>query len=121
MDANDLKSIQTDAVARKNEENRRREIAERQRLAAKRQAIMDRSTELFEDVLPHLKEEAEKGYSHYHYSYGDSQENFWLAEAVAEEARKRGFKTKFDSSESDMGDSSAPCRVTFRWVDISWS
>lgn len=120
-DADDIRRISDEAISRKEVEDRQRKLREQQSKEARRLAVMSRAAELFEAILVEITKLANKGSKSHNHNYNaDYEKDRWQAEAIADEAKGRGFKVRFKSQEANMGDSSAPGWTTFYWLEISW-
>lgn len=120
-EVNEIRRIQYEAVSKRERKEKSRKQREQKEKEAQRAHVMSQASHLFDEILPLIELEAKQGNSSYHHSYdGDFQQARFVAEAIADEAEKRGFRAEFKQERSNMGDSAAPGWTTFYWLDISW-
>lgn len=119
--AAEMRSLQSQVLARKDNEDRLRRVQEAKDQAAKRAKVEAQAQELFAPILEDIRKAATSGQSNYNYHfsrYGDDE--IMKAQVIGIEAEKQGFTAIFKQEDHDMGDFAAPCHTTLYWLEIRW-
>jgi nucleotidyltransferase/DNA polymerase involved in DNA repair len=113
--------------AKQREELARQELEKERREELTKRLSNQVSSEIYPQLVSHLKEKARKGNRTYSFNlgsasiYGSNREEagikYDLLKGLLE---KEGFKIRWESTEHDYGDSAAPARVTEWDMIIEW-